>query len=103
MAANKNLPEALNSIGDGYYSGDIRKKNLELALYYYEKAAKLGFGAAQFNAGVVLLNNHKSKKDLKKAIFYLDLASKNERDLGEITKAARKYLKLAKSKYEANF
>ncbi len=98
IAANLNLPEAINSIGDGYYSGDIRHKNIKMALEYYEKAAKMGFGPAQFNAGVVLMNSAKSKKDLEKAIFYLDKASKNRDDLNSMTESAKKYKLHAKDK-----
>lgn len=95
MAANQNHKAALNAIGDGYYSGDIRKKDLQKALEYYEKSAKLGFGPAQFNAGIVLLRNWKTAKDLRKSIFWLDKASKNLHDLWDITKAAKKYKKEA--------
>ena len=90
-AANMNLPEALNSIGDGYYSGDIRPQNVDMALNYYERAAKMGFGPAQFNAGVVLLKNYRSKQDLRLSIFYLDKASKNRNDLNDIALVAKRY------------
>ncbi|MDR1391541.1 MAG: sel1 repeat family protein [Holosporales bacterium] len=91
MAADLKLPAAINSIGDGYYSGDIRVKDVDMALKFYKKAAKTGFGPAQFNAGVVLLRNYKNKDDLKKSILYLGKASKNYGDLGEIAKAAEQY------------
>ena len=97
-AANMNLPEAINSIGDGYYSGDIRKKDIKMALKFYKKAANMGFGVAQFNAGVVLLNTAKTKIELKNAIWYLDRASKNQKDLGDITNAAKRYKNLCKQK-----
>lgn len=91
MAANKKLPEAINSVGDGYYSGDIRQKNVEMALMYYKSAARLGFGPAQFNAGIVLLRTAKTKNDLVSAIFYLDKACKNSNLDESITAAARRY------------
>lgn len=90
-AANMNLPEAINSIGDGYYSGDIRPQNIKMALKYYEKAANMGFGVAQFNAGIVLLNTAKSKKELLFARFYLDKASKNRDNLKEVVDVAKRY------------
>jgi TPR repeat protein len=99
-AANMGLPEAINSIGDGYYSGDIREKNAEKALEFYKKAAKLGFGPAQFNTGVMLLKNAKCKRDVKKAIFFLDKATRNRNDLGEITKIALRYKIEAKRKLQ---
>lgn len=98
MAANRGLPEALNSIGDGYYSGDIRPLNHDMALRYYRKAADMGFGAAQFNAGVVLMRNARSAEELKLAIFYLDKASKNRKDLGDVAIAAKKYKRNAEQK-----
>ena len=97
-AANMNLPEAINSIGDGYYSGDIRPQNINMALKCYEKAAKMGLGAAQFNAGVVLLNIAKTKKELRLAIFYLDNASKNRNNLKEVADVANKYIRDANKK-----
>ena len=98
MAANRGLPEALNSIGDGYYSGDIRPLNHDMALKHYRRAADMGFGAAQFNAGVVLMRNARSAEELKLAIFYLDKASKNRKDLSSMTAAAEKYKRNAEQK-----
>jgi TPR repeat protein len=98
LAANLGSPEAINSLGDGFYSGDIFEKNVNCALFYYVKAAKLGFGPAQFNAGIVLLKTAKSKADLRRAIFYLDKASKNCDDLGDITKHAIRFLRNAQEK-----
>ena len=51
----------------------------------------MGFGVAQFNAGIVLLNTAKSKAELKLAIAYLDKASKNRDDLEEIADVAKRY------------
>lgn len=76
-AANMGLPEALNSIGDGYYSGDIRPKDHKKALEYYRMSAKKGYGVAQFNAGVVFLKYAKSSKGIRKAIYWLNMALKN--------------------------
>ena len=97
-AMNMNLPEAINSIGDAYYSGDIRQKNIKTALRFYKKSANMGFGVAQFNAGIVLLNTAKSKGELKLAIAYLDKASKNRDDLGEIADVAKRYKADARKK-----
>lgn len=90
-AANMKLPEAINSIGDGYYSGDIRPQNIKMALKYYKKAANMGFGVSQFNAGIVLLNTAKSIKALYLARFYLDKASKNRDNLKEVVDVAKRY------------
>ena len=103
LAAKLNHPAAIKSIGDGYYSGDIREKDLIKALECYEKSAEMGYGPAQFNAGIVLLNNAKSKKGLKRAIFWLDKASKNSDDLNDMTKDALKYKKDAEDKLQKHF
>ncbi|MDR1233549.1 MAG: sel1 repeat family protein [Holosporales bacterium] len=101
-AANLGSPEAINSLGDGYYSGDIFRKDIPKALKCYEKAAKLGYGPAQFNAGIVLLKNMpRTKNNLRKAVFYLDKASKNSNDLGEITESALKYKRDAQKELSA--
>ncbi|MBQ8651658.1 MAG: sel1 repeat family protein [Alphaproteobacteria bacterium] len=96
VAASKNMPDAINAIADGYYSGDIYQKDIGQALKYYEKAAKLGFGPSQFQAGIVLLNNYKTKSDLQRAIHYLRQASKNRKDLGEVADASLQYINKAK-------
>ncbi|MDR0640807.1 MAG: sel1 repeat family protein [Holosporales bacterium] len=102
MAANFGSPEAINSLGDGCYSGDICEKNTLKALEYYEKGAKLGYGPAQFNAGIVLLKYMpKTKNNLRKAVFYLDKASKNSNDLGEMTESALQYKKDAQKELAA--
>ncbi|MDR1475765.1 MAG: sel1 repeat family protein [Holosporales bacterium] len=101
LAANLGSLEALSSLGDGFYSGDIFEKNINCALFFYAKAATLGFGPAQFNAGIILLKTAKSKKDLRNAVFYLDKASKNHDDLGDITKYALKYKKDAEKKLKS--
>ncbi|MDR1034746.1 MAG: sel1 repeat family protein [Holosporales bacterium] len=98
LAANLGSPEAMNSLGDGFYSGDIFERNTNCALYYYLRAARCGFGPAQFNAGIVLLQTAKNRRDLRRAVFYLDKASKNRDDLGDITKHAIKFLKDAQEK-----
>ena len=91
QAAEAGSLDAINSIGDGYYSGDIRKKNHKEALKCYVDAAKKGNGAAQFNAGSVYLKYSKSIRTLKKAIFWFDKASKND-DIKEL----RKYILICK-------
>ena len=91
-AANMNLPEAFNSIGDGYYSGDIRAKNHEKALIYYLRAAKMGYGPAQFNAGVVFFKYAKTKKGILKSIYWLKQAINNP-EMSEL----KPYILVAKS------
>jgi TPR repeat protein len=101
LAAKLGSVEALNAIGDCFYSGDVFPKSTNCALYYYEKAAKSGYGPAQFNAGIVLLNSRKSKTYLLKAVNYLDKASRNSNDLGDVAKHAVKYKKDAQRKIQS--
>ena len=95
-AAKMGSLEAINSIGDGYYSGDIRKKNHREALKYYVDAAKNGNGAAQFNAGSVYFKYSKSERTLRKAIYWFDKASKND-DIKDL----RKYILICKERAES--
>ena len=81
QAAENGSLEAINSIGDGYYSGKDHKE----ALKCYVDAAKKGNGTAQFNAGSVYFKYSKSIRTLEKAIYWFDKASKNDdiKDLRE--------------------
>lgn len=79
FAADKNSPDALNAIGDGYYTGDIYKRDIKKSLSYYQKAGKIGFLKAQFSAGCVYLKYAKSKFDIQTAIYWFDLALKNKK------------------------
>ena len=94
-AAKMGSLEAINSIGDGYYSGDIREKDHKKALECYVEAAKKGNGAAQFNAGSVYFKYTKSLKTLQKAIHWFDKASKNDE-----VKELRQYILICKKKAE---
>jgi TPR repeat protein len=95
-AVFSDVPAAINLLGDLYYTGDVLKKDIKKAFECYEKAGHLGFGPAQFNAGIVLLKTYKTRKGLRKAIFWLDKAHKNSNDLGSITKVALRYKQDAK-------
>lgn len=94
-AAEMGSLEAINSIGDGYYSGDIREKNHKEALKCYVEAAKRGNGTAQFNAGAVYYKYSKSINTLNKAIYWFDKASKND-DI----KGLREYIIICKKTAE---
>lgn len=63
---------SMKAIADSYIAGQGTPKNEDLALYWYLRSAMLGYGPAQFNAGVLL-----RKSDPKRAIFYLRKASLN--------------------------
>ena len=87
-AAKKSHRDALKSIADGYYTGDIREKNIQKALEYYERAGGLCCGAAQLNAAIVAIE----LKDLQKAVFWLKKASQNS-ELGELRAYASEKLR----------
>ena len=76
-AAKKSHRDALKSIADGYYTGDIR-----------ERAGGLCCGAAQLNAAIVAIE----LKDLQKAVFWLKKASQNS-ELGELRAYASEKLR----------
>jgi TPR repeat protein len=98
FSANAGIPNAMNVLGDCYYSGTFGERNVKIALTFYKKAAAIGFGPAQFNAGIVMYKTSEDTDNLTKAIRYLDAASKNKNDLGELTKVALLYRNAAKIK-----
>ncbi|MBY0462568.1 MAG: hypothetical protein K2Q34_05255, partial [Alphaproteobacteria bacterium] len=67
--------------------------------HLYEKAAKLGYGPAQFNAGIMLKNGEGTSVSLKRAYQMLDLAAHNP-DLGEMSQDAAHYRDQVKSRLE---
>jgi hypothetical protein len=54
-AADMNYAPAIKALADSCYSGDGVDEDKNQALLLYLRAADLGDGAAQFNAGVILL------------------------------------------------
>lgn len=77
-AADMNYPPAIKALADSYYSGDGIDQDRQQALNLYIKASDLGDGAAQFNAGIILLRGYAGEKDLVQAYYYLCLATMNE-------------------------
>lgn len=93
-SASMKNKKALNAVADGYYTGDTEVKNLKKAIEYYEISAKLGYGVAQFNAGIVYLKHF---KNYKKAVYWLEKACDNHEDLDKIVRQkAKEYLNEAK-------
>lgn len=77
-AADMNYPPAIKALADSYYSGDGIDQDRAQALALYIKASDLGDGAAQFNAGVILLRGYAGEPDSVRACYYLCLATMNE-------------------------
>lgn len=77
-ATDMDYPPAIKALADSYYSGDGVDKNHQQALALYIRASDLGDGAAQFNAGVILLRGYAGEPDIALAYYYLCLATMNE-------------------------
>ena len=65
-----NNTDGLRSAGYIYEYGLGVNKNLEKAIYFYEKATSLGSSEASYDLGLIYLG----KNDYKKARIYLDEA-----------------------------
>lgn len=89
-AVDMNYPPAIKALADSYYSGDGVEEDKKQALALYIRASNLGDGAAQFNAGVILLRGYADKPDFVLAYYYLCLATMNE-GLDEIAQDAAIY------------
>ena len=77
-AAEMHYAPAIKALADSYYSGDGVAQDKQKALELYIKAANLGDGAAQFNAGVILLKGYAGEPNTSLAYYYLCLATMNE-------------------------
>jgi TPR repeat protein len=98
VAVEAELPCALNLAGDCLYSGTFGRKDQKGALRLYRRAADLGFGPGQFNAGVIMFKDSEGEGNLAEAVRYLRMASRNDEDLGELTKRALLYKRAAEIK-----
>jgi len=77
-AVDMNYPPAIKALADSYYAGDGIDQDRKQALVLYIRAADLGDGAAQFNAGVIFLRGYAGEIDYVLAYYYLCLATMNE-------------------------
>ncbi|MBY0281754.1 MAG: sel1 repeat family protein [Alphaproteobacteria bacterium] len=89
-AAALEFAPAIKALADSYMAGEGVELNKTIAFQLYEKAAKLGYGPAQFNAGIMLKNGEGNPVSLKQAYEMLDLAAHNP-DLGEMSHDAAYY------------
>ncbi len=90
-SAESGSPEAQKELGNVYYNGKGTVVNRKKAEYWWTKAADQKNAAAQYNLGILYLED----EDFDKAILWLNKASKN----GD--KDARGQLKIAKEKKKA--
>lgn len=89
-AADMDYAPAIKALADSYYSGDGVDEDRHQALSLYIRAADLGDGAAQFNAGIILLRGYGVPKNAMLAYYYLCLATMNE-GLDEMAQDAAVY------------
>jgi TPR repeat protein len=89
-AADMDYAPAIKALADSYYSGDGIDQDRDIALLLYRRAADLGDGSAQFNAGVILLRGYAGIQDFELAFYYLCLATMNE-GLDEMAQDAAVY------------
>lgn len=91
---------AIKALGDGYYSGDIVEADVNRAIQYYEKSGHLGYGPAQYSAGVVYMKYMPAldkKTALKKAIYWFKKAVANVEFDDLMRKSASEFLRHAES------
>jgi Sel1 repeat len=77
-AADMDYAPAIKALADSYYSGHGVDEDKHQALLLYIRASDLGDGAAQFNAGVILLRGYAGHQNFVLAYYYLCLATMNE-------------------------
>lgn len=75
--AENNDPRGYKGLADSYLSGQGVPLNYTLAQIFYEKAAKLNYGPAQFNVGILYRDGQGSKKSFNKACYWLKKAASN--------------------------
>lgn len=74
MAADKNLPDAINNLGALYQHGYGVKQDYAQAISLYEKSAKMGSPGGYFNLGSLYEHGDGVKQDDNKAIEYYEKA-----------------------------
>lgn len=71
-------PESLFKLGFGYSTGcKSYGKDVSKGREYYIKAAKMGFGLAQINLGIMYMNSDSGYLDYGKSLRWLRIAEKN--------------------------
>jgi len=76
VAANHDVPEAARVLGDLYRRGIDTKKNMQRAINWYLKAAKLGDALAQYNLAYAFFTGDGVKADISSASKWASEAAK---------------------------
>lgn len=87
-AADQGHSPAICALAGIYLNGLGVDKNVKQSQRLYTISANQGYGHAQFNLGVLLMDGREVEPDLESAYYYLSLASRNKRDLGVMTQDA---------------
>ncbi|HGH5992087.1 tetratricopeptide repeat protein [Morganella morganii] len=74
MAADKNLPDAINNLGSLYQHGYGVEQNYAKAISLYKKSAEMGSPGGYFNLGSLYEHGDGVKQDNNKAIEYYEKA-----------------------------
>ncbi|HLD95442.1 MAG TPA: tetratricopeptide repeat protein [Alphaproteobacteria bacterium] len=82
---------ALSFLGDLYFSGEGVEKDQALAAVFYKLAAQNGYGPAQFHLGILFKNGQGVPQSAMHSFYYLSLAAKNKKDLGDLCENAAQY------------
>lgn len=91
-AAALNNPIAYYCLACFYLRGEGVPKDPTKARDYFYQSARLGYGAGQFNAGIMAKNGEGGPLDRVQAFIDLYEASENVKDLETLTEDARYYL-----------
>src|SRR5690606_5055190 len=82
---------AQDTLAGFYLHGEGVPKSEKIARILFELAAQKNYGPSQFNCGIMYKNAQGGTKNLQKALHYLNLAAKNQKDLGDLTLDAAYY------------
>lgn len=75
-AAEDGVVYAQNEIGKILFKGEIVKKDMDRAIFWYEKASLQGYAAAQYNFSLCYRDGTGVRKDIKKSCYWLELSAK---------------------------
>jgi len=74
-AAEDGVVYAQNEVGKILSKGEIVKKDMDRAIFWYEKASLQGYAAAQCNFALCYFNGTGLQKDIKKTCYWLELSA----------------------------
>lgn len=69
--------EAMGVLGEVYSKGEVVKKDMEKAMYYWKKGAELGDGGAQVHLGNAYIDPENTDMDMEKAFYWFSKAAAN--------------------------